>query len=124
MEPVRQTFLLDHSQDTVKVEFTLYHINDFIRGRIVADGDPMVANRRIVAYNDTTGSSEIFSNHDGSFSIPVSDKANNYFVRMEWDDFDQFMNAGFQYWPAINSVFSQLSLTKACLSLSPFRSEL
>jgi hypothetical protein len=97
MEPVRQTFLLDHSQDTVKVEFTLYHTNAFIRGRIVADGDPMVANRRIVAYSDTTGSSEIFSNHDGSFSIPVSDQANNYFVRMEWDDFDQFMNAGFEY---------------------------
>lgn len=96
MNPNRTQINLAQEGDTAEVAFTVYHTDAFIYGKVFADGEPIVANRRVAAENDTAGFSEVITGPDGYFSIPVSSTMQSYIVKLEWDEFEQFRQAGFQ----------------------------
>jgi len=95
LHPQGKRMHLTSQDDTLYAIFTLYQIDDYIWGKIVADGDPIVGNKKVFAENDTTGRSETYTDSEGNFRIPVSQFAQNYRLNVERDDYNHFMNAGY-----------------------------
>lgn len=95
MEPVQQKICWPANEDTLHADFVVYETDAFVYGRITADGDPIVGHRRVNVQNDTTGFSDSFTDPTGLFVIPVSQVASQYEVWVDWEDAQQFQQAGY-----------------------------